>query len=102
MNAITLATRSWTEANSPRLSSRRARIEKNSSTWCSHEAWVGVEWGWNRWWLSHHQRVASAIGGGAVVEHQVDVQLGRDLGVQVVEEVDEVPGGVAVQVGGLN
>jgi hypothetical protein len=42
MNAITLATRSWTEVNSPRLSSRRARIEKNSSTWFSHDAWVGV------------------------------------------------------------
>jgi hypothetical protein len=31
----------------------------------------------------------------------VDVQLGRDLGVQRVQEVDEVCRGVAVKIGGL-
>src|SRR4029453_5016639 len=38
--------------------------------------------------------------GGAVVQHQVHLEPGRDLGVQVIEEGDEVDGGVAVQVGG--
>ena len=42
MNAMTLATSSSREANSPRLSSRRARIEKNSSTWFNQEACLGV------------------------------------------------------------
>jgi len=31
-----------TEANSPRLSSRRVRIEKNSSAWFNQEACLGV------------------------------------------------------------
>src|SRR5918994_1984882 len=61
MNAITLPTRSSTEPNSPRLSSRRVRIEKNSSTWFSHEAWLGVEWGWKRGWSTNHQRVSRAM-----------------------------------------
>src|SRR6266545_890600 len=38
MNAITLATKSSTEANSPRLSSRRARIEKNTY-WLTGPGW---------------------------------------------------------------
>jgi hypothetical protein len=42
MNAIILATSSALEANSPRLSSRRVRIEKNSSTWFNQEACLGV------------------------------------------------------------
>ena len=33
-----VATSSLTEANSPRLSSRRVRIEKNSSAWFNQEA----------------------------------------------------------------
>jgi hypothetical protein len=61
MNAITLATKSLTDLNSPRLSSRRARIEKNSSTWFSHKAWVGVERAWNRGWSTNHQRVSRAM-----------------------------------------
>src|SRR4029453_656240 len=57
---------------------------------------VGVEAGVG------HQPPAGVAGDvrGAVVQHQVDVQLGRDLGVQRVQEGDEVDGGVAVQVGG--
>lgn len=34
--------RSWRELNSPRRSSRRARIEKTISIWLSHEACLGV------------------------------------------------------------
>src|SRR4029450_1526090 len=57
---------------------------------------VGVEAG------GGHEPPAGVAGdvGGAVVQHQVDLQLGRDLGVQVVQEVDEVGRGVAVKVGG--
>jgi hypothetical protein len=44
MNAITLATKSATEANSPRLRSRWARIEKNSSTWWAADARSGAAW----------------------------------------------------------
>src|SRR4029450_13067653 len=98
MNAITLATRSSTERNSPRLSSRRARIEKNSSSWFSQEAWggsAGGSGGGNK-----PPAGGAGEGGGAALPHQVHLEPGRDLGVQVVEEAGEGDGGVAVKVGG--
>jgi hypothetical protein len=39
---------------------------------------------------------------GAVVQHQVHLQVGGHGGVQIVQEGDEVGGSVAVGVGGLN
>jgi hypothetical protein len=38
MNAMIRSTSSVTEANAPRLSSRRVRIEKSSSAWFNQEA----------------------------------------------------------------
>ena len=38
--------------------------------------------------------------GRAVVQHQVHLQFGRDLGIQLLQEVDEVGRGVAVKIGG--
>jgi|SRR5665213_2161440 len=43
MKARSWALRSSLLVKIPRLSSRRVRIEKNSSIWFSHEAWVGVK-----------------------------------------------------------
>src|SRR3954465_15021710 len=48
MKAMSLATRSARETKSPCLSRRRARIEKNSSTWFSREGCGGVWWTWKR------------------------------------------------------
>lgn len=42
MKCMILLARSWRELNSPRRSSQRARIEKNSSIWSSQLAWAGV------------------------------------------------------------
>jgi hypothetical protein len=49
-----------------------------------------------------HEPPAGVAGdvGGAALQHQMDLQPGGDLGVQLLQEGDEVGRGVAVQVGG--
>jgi hypothetical protein len=42
MKAMIRSVSSSVEANSPRRNSLRSTIEKNSSTWFSQLAWVGV------------------------------------------------------------
>src|SRR3984957_12782194 len=54
MKAMTRAASSSTDLNSPRRKRRRSRIEKNSSTWFSQLAWVGVWWMWTCGWATRN------------------------------------------------
>src|SRR3954453_5601630 len=98
MKAMSLATRSARETKSPCLSRRRARIEKNSSTWFSQEA-CGGGWGtWKRGCSASQAWVARATCEEPLSATRWDRQVRRHCSVDLFEKGDEVRGVVAGRV----
>ena len=84
------AASSSTEPNSPRRSSRRSRIEKNSSTWLSQLAWVGVKCRCTRGLYSNSSATWSVWWAREVVDYAVQVHTFGSLVHQVPQEGDEI------------
>ena len=84
------AWRSTIERKTPRLSRRRVKTEKKPSTALSQDALVGVKWKTHRGWRASQARTLGCFVGGVVVDDGVDDLAGRDCGLDLVQEADEL------------
>jgi hypothetical protein len=76
------------DRKTPRLRRRRVSLAKKPSTALSQDAEVGVKWKTKRGCrASHHLRV---LVGGVVVEDEVNDLADRHLGLDGIEEADEL------------
>ena len=81
------ATRDW---NTPRLSRRLVSLAKNPSTALSQDAEVGVKWNVQRGWRSSHAHNLWMLVGGVVVHDGMDQLACGHLGLDGIEEADEL------------
>src|SRR4051812_31915458 len=95
MNASSCVLRSCWLVNVPRRSSRRERIENQSSIWLSQEAGVGGKWNRQRGCLEPGDDLGGLVH-LEVVEDRVHLPVGGDLCLELIEEVDELGAAVAV------
>ncbi len=92
------AWRSTTEWKTPRLRRRFDSLAKKPSTALSQEQEVGVKWKVKRSMAVEPGAHLGVLVGGVVVEDDVDGLAGRHLGVDGVEEADELLMPVALHV----
>ena len=84
-----LAIRSGTLPKIPRRRFLSVRSRNQRSTWLSHDDEVGVKCRWNRLCRSSQVDVGVLVG-GVVVQDQMDLQVAGDLGVDGLEEDQEL------------
>ena len=65
---------------------------KKRSTWLIQEAEIGVKWMCQRGRLANQSRMSWSCGAG-IVDDEVNVQVGRHVALDRVEEAAELPGG---------
>jgi hypothetical protein len=65
-------------------------VANQRSTWLSQDAEVGVKWTWNLGLRANQDLIARGLVRPVVVHHEVDVQLGRDAGLDGSQEPQEL------------
>ena len=87
---------SWrVERWSPRCNCLWVSSAKRRSTWLSHEAEVGVKWMCQSGRRASQALTPIGLVGGAIVHDHVDGQPVRDIAVDHLDEVEELPGPMA-------
>ena len=84
------------ERKTPRFRRRFESFAKKPSTALSQEQEVGTKWKVKRSWRPSQARTLACLVGGVVVEDHMDALAGRDIGLDGVEEADELLVAVAL------
>ena len=88
--------RSTVERKTPRFRCRVESFAKKPSTALSQEQEVGTKWKIKRSWRPSQARTLAMLVGGVVVEDHMAALAGRDIGLDGVEEADELLVAVAL------
>ena len=84
------------ERNTPRSQAPLESFAKKPSTALSQEQEVGTKWKVKRSWRPSQATHLGMLVGGVVVEDHMDALAGRDIGLDGVEEADELLVAVAL------